>query len=161
MRLLRATWILGLLIMSNMGQARPLEIETLLSRHNAYRQELGIPPLQWSDTLAQSAQQWADHLAQTNSFQHSQTGGYGENLWMGTAGAYSQQEMVDSWASEKKDFIYGTFPNTTTGGVVGHYTQIVWRNTTEVGCALVTANGNDYLVCQYNPAGNYIGQKPY
>jgi uncharacterized protein YkwD len=137
----------------------------LLDAHNQYREEVNVPPLRWSNALAQSAQAWADHLASTDTFSHSDAEGYGENLWMGTTGFYSPGEMVDSWGSEKQYFISGaTFPNVSTTGQwsdVGHYTQMVWRNTTEVGCGLATGNGWDILVCQYSPPGNFTNQKPF
>lgn len=72
--------------------------------------------------------------------------------------------MISSWGNEKKYFVNRPSPNfSTTGkfGDVGHYTQIVWRNTTEVGCALASRHGQDYLVCHYNPAGNVSGQKVF
>lgn len=140
--------------------AEPLSPDALLARHNHYRQELKLEPLVWSETLAQSAQAWADQLAATGSFKHSTTP-YGENLWMGTAGAYAQADMVDSWGREKQHYAHGVFPNVTTGGVVGHYTQIVWRNTRQVGCGLATGKGSDVLVCQYDPPGNWRGETPY
>lgn len=140
-------------------------VADILAAHNRYRDEYNLPHLTWSDTVAASAQQWANQLASSNTFEHSAGSGYGENLWRGTAGAYSTTQMVDSWGSEKQYFIPNrTFPDLSTTGNwadVGHYTQIIWRNTTEVGCALATGSGSDVLVCQYNPPGNYTGQNPY
>lgn len=143
-------------------------IPDILAAHNKYRAQVGIPPLKWSNKIASSAQTWANQLAKMGKMQHSTSqarSGYGENLWMGTAGAFSFTQMVDSWGSEKKNFIPNkAFPNVSKTGNwadVGHYTQIVWKNTTEVGCALTQGSGNNYLVCQYNPPGNFQGQKPY
>ncbi|MEG4799993.1 CAP domain-containing protein [Microcoleus sp. ARI1-B5] len=137
----------------------------ILTAHNQYRQEVKVSAIKWSSSLAASAQQWANNLASTRSFQHSKSQGkYGENIWRGTSGAYSQTKMVDSWGSEKQYFIANqAFPNTCKGGwqKCGHYTQIIWKNTTEVGCGIASGGGNDYFVCQYNPPGNYQGQKPY
>lgn len=136
----------------------------IATAHNHYREEVGVAPLQWSDTLAASAQAWADHLAATNRFVHSQGEGYGENIWKGTAGAYSVTDMVRAWGDEKQYFIpNGVFPDVSTTGNwadVGHYTQIIWKDTTEVGCGLATGSGWDVLVCQYAPPGNYTGESP-
>jgi Cysteine-rich secretory protein family len=136
----------------------------MLNVHNKYRSELGIPSVTWSNTLASHAQQWANHLANSQQFEHSQGTGEGENLWMGTAGYFSYSQMAAGWASEKQHFRYGTFPDVSTTGRwfdVGHYTQMIWQNTTEIGCAVATGGGNDILVCRYNPPGNYQGQRPY
>jgi hypothetical protein len=140
----------------------------LLAAHNAERAPLGLPPLTWNEDLAVQAQAWADHLVGLGALQHSaneQRPGQGENLWMGTAGYYSPAQMVGSWADEKADFSYGVFPDGVAPGgdwrKVGHYTQMVWRSTTEVGCAIATGGGWDYLVCRYSPPGNWMGQKPY
>ena len=142
-----------------------VNVEELLAAQNRYRAEVGVPPLTWSGTLAQSAQQWANQIAATGQFQHSGTPGVGENLWAGTTKAFSQTQMVDSWGSEKANFIPGgTFPDVSSTGNwadVGHYTQLVWRNTTQVGCAIASDGQNDYLVCQYSPEGNFLGEKVY
>lgn len=147
------------MIVSLSAHAGP-DIDALLKEHNAARAAVGVEPLVWSAEVAAGAQEWADQLAAKTQFQHSNTP-LGENLWAGTAGAYSASRMVQSWVGEKADFKFGTFPDVTTGGVVGHYTQIVWRKTTAVGCGLAAGNGMDYLVCRYSPAGNYYGQQPY
>ncbi len=125
------------------------------------------PPLAWSDKLAQDAAGWAAHLAALGHAEHSkpdQRAHEGESLWQGTAGAYGPDEMVAGWIAEKKDFVYGAFPAVTKAAdwhVVGHYTQVVWRNTKELGCARAAAGAWDILVCRYNPAGNMVGEKPY
>ena len=137
------------------------QIQAILAEHNQYRAEIGVPPLQWSENLAASAKLWANHLAQTGKFEHS---GAGENLAQGTAGAFSVTQLVDMWVNEKNNFRNGTFPdvsNTGNWADVGHYTQLIWRNTTEVGCGIATGNGNDVLVCHYNPAGNVVGQNVF
>jgi hypothetical protein len=135
-------------------------IQELLAAHNKYRAEVGAPPLQWSADLAASAKAWADHLASTGTFEHGGTD-TGQNLWQGTSGFFSITQMVDGWGSEKQFYKVGTFPNVSTTGHwedVGHYTQMIWKNTTQVGGAISSGNGNDVLVCHYNPAGNVLGQ---
>jgi uncharacterized protein YkwD len=140
-------------------------ISAVLQQHNAYRDSLKLPPLQWSASLANDALVWAQRLAKKGKASHdgSIRGAEGENLWWGTAGAFSYQDMVNFWANEKKDFQYGAFPDCRTSSlaVVGHYTQIVWKNTRSVGCALVSNDKEQFLVCRYSPPGNIIGQNPY
>lgn len=138
--------------------------DEILNAHNQYRAEVGVPPLTWSDTLASHAQEWADYLASLGSLQHSQDTGEGENLWMGASGNFSYAQMIESFGNEKQYFIGGVFPDVSSTGQwqdVGHYTQVVWKDTTEVGCAIASANGNDFLVCRYSPPGNFLGQPAF
>jgi hypothetical protein len=140
--------------------------QRILAAHNRERLDLGLEPLSWNPALAQSAQQWADYLASTGRFEHAPENPYapeGENLWAGTKGYFAPEAMVDAWIREKRFFRPGVFPdNSTTGRVedVGHYTQLIWRATTEVGCAEAASADEDILVCRYTEAGNYIGEPP-
>lgn len=136
--------------------------DDILSAHNKYRSEVDVPPLSWSDNLAAGAQEGADYLAKEDRFEHSRSG-KGENLFLGTAGFFSYTRMVDLWASEKEHFHPGIFPDISIDGeVVGHYTQIVWRNTEQLGCGGATGSDGFYrLVCRYDPPGNYYGQSVF
>lgn len=142
--------------------------ERVLAGHNRERAALGLPLLHWRSDLASDARQWAEHLARTGRFEHSQDGPgaeqQGENLWAGTRGFYPPEAMVALWLSEKRNFKIGVFPsNSVTGKVedVGHYTQMVWRSSDAVGCALSQGATEDVLVCRYSAAGNVLGQFPY
>jgi uncharacterized protein YkwD len=140
----------------------PLFISTVLQQHNTYRTELQLPVLSWSPALATDALAWAQHLAKIDNGQHDRSiiGKEGENLWWGSANAFSYVDMVTKWGDEKTSFRYGVFPDCGKG-MIGHYTQIVWKNTRSVGCALASNGQVDYLVCRYSSPGNVIGQKPY
>ena len=135
-----------------------------LAAHNSVRAQAGVAPLVWDKALGNSAAAYAQRLAFTNTFQHSDRKarrGVGENLWMGTRGAFSIERMVSDWASERRMFRAGVFPAVARTGNwadVGHYTQIIWPTTTRVGCALATSSRADYLVCHYSPAGNVDGR---
>ncbi len=140
----------------------------VLAAHNRERTSQGVPELQWDARLAASAKSWADHLGATGEFTHSADEPgvpvEGENLWAGTPGYYSPESMVGLWAAEKRAFKPGLFPmNSRTGDVeaVGHYTQLMWRRSTAVGCALAHGRAEDFLVCRYSTAGNVVGQQPY
>jgi len=139
----------------------------VLAAQNRERSALGIEPLRWNPQLARAAQSWADHLSRTGRFEHAPEREWdpqGENLWAGTRGYYGLEAMVDGWLREKRYFKPGTFPdNSTTGDVedVGHYTQLIWRQTRQVGCAMATGTQEDVLVCRYAQAGNYIGERPF
>ncbi|MBS1518684.1 MAG: RICIN domain-containing protein [Bacteroidetes bacterium] len=137
------------------------EAAAILERHNYWRSQLGIAPLAWSDELAAYAQDWADQLsAKGCNLEHRKNGKYGENLYWAMGGNLSGVDAVNSWADERKDFDFNTQEG--TGGVVGHYTQMIWENTTKVGCAMVKcSDGSVIWVCNYDPPGNYAGQKPW
>ncbi|MEG3176062.1 CAP domain-containing protein [Sphingomonas sp. RB3P16] len=138
----------------------------MIAGHNAARAAVGAPPLTWNDELAADAARYAATLAATRDFKHS-TGvrgrtPEGENLFMGSRGAYRYDEMVRLWVDEGRMYRPGVFPDISTTGrwqEVGHYTQIVWRRTREVGCGLASSRSDDYLVCRYTPPGNVVGSR--
>ncbi len=138
--------------------------ETLLVKHNRERAQVGVPNLQWSPKLAAEARVWAKQMARDDRMYHSTRdlrGNVGENLWRGTAGFYRAEDMMDAFLSERAMFRSGTFPEVSITGNwvdVAHYTQIIWPDTQEVGCALVTGKRDDFLACRYWPSGNWVGQ---
>ena len=139
----------------------------LLAEQNAERDRVGVPRLEWSGKLAQDAQAWADRLARAGDMQHAPHAvnpDEGENLWMGGKGYYGPEAMVDTFLAEKRAYRPGKFPQVSATGNwedVGHYTQIVWRDTRQVGCALARGEQMDFLVCRYLPAGNWKGEVVY
>lgn len=140
--------------------------DRLLAAHNRERAALDLPALRWSAALSGDAQDWAERLAATGRLQHAGNAGsgQGENLWMGTAGRFEPEAMVGSWAAERTHFQPGTFPQVSRTGDwtdVGHYTQMVWRDTRQVGCAIGRGARADVLVCRYAAPGNVVGQKPF
>ena len=148
------------------ASAQPGDLrDAWLAAHNAEREEFSVLPLRWSDELAEEARVWAETLSRDEVMRHSsfeERGGRGENLWMGTAGHYTPEEMIGHFADEKEHFYVGRFPDVSrTGdwGDVGHFTQLVWPATREVGCAMARGENYDFLVCRYWPAGNKIGQR--
>jgi len=142
--------------------------DAMLAGHNEARGALGLPPLTWNASLVVDARDYAEELARTGRFEHSaQPRGnptQGENLWTGTRRAYSYQEMIGHWVAERRFYQPLPVPGSSNSGRfgdVGHYTQIVWRATREVGCAEASNRTDDYVVCRYLPAGNIVGQTAY
>jgi hypothetical protein len=131
--------------------------------HNQVRSTAGVGPIMWDRSLAAAADAYAHQLANGGSWGHSPNSsrdGQGENLWMGTRGAFSVDQMVGAWASERSMFRRGAFPQVSRTGSwhdVGHYTQMIWPRSTRVGCAIRSSRRNDYLVCRYSPGGNVMG----
>ncbi|AYJ87184.1 serine protease [Sphingomonas paeninsulae] len=139
----------------------------VLNDHNRARANVSVPALTWDEGLEAEAAEYAETLARTRTFAHSQRIAgrpvEGENLWMGTFRAYSYADMVDGWINECRDFKRGEFPRLSRTGSwhdVGHYTQMIWAGTKSVGCAIATNHTDEYMVCRYFPAGNVWGQDP-
>ncbi len=135
----------------------------IVESHNEERAREGLHGLDWNTELAREAHDWAQVLARSQVLEHAdrkRTRGAGENLWMGTAGYYTLENMMDGFIGEKRDFRPGRFPEVSRTGNwadVGHYTQVIWPTTKEVGCAVVRGRDHEVLVCRYWPAGNWMG----
>jgi hypothetical protein len=117
----RTGFVLALIVATAAaGAATPSQVsfsQQILNAHNKYREAVGVPPLAWSDELAAAAREWANVLSSNLEFAHDrELQNQGENLWMGTAGAFSLTQMVDAWGHEGQDFHNGTFPNVSTTG---------------------------------------------
>jgi uncharacterized protein YkwD len=130
----------------------------MLAAHNEVRAGVDVPALVWSDYLAAHAQDWAWHLLRNQQFYHRPNSNFGENLFEISGGSALPAQVVEDWASEARDYNYRA---NTCHGVCGHYTQLVWRNTREVGCAVARTSNVEVWVCNYDPPGNWVGQRPY
>lgn len=133
----------------------PANAQAVIDAHNRVRAQHCAPPLRWSPQLAQYAQKWANSLRDDGcKFGHS-GGRYGENLAAGTAGTLDAQSVTDMWYREiaKYSFGSGAFSMET-----GHFTQVVWRGSTQLGCAVATCRNMDIWVCEYDPPGNVQGE---
>jgi len=157
------------------AQAQDFDASEMIAAHNQWRSTVGVPPLTYSAELAASSQRWANHLKAENQcrMQHSKPDSkYGENLYWASALRWSDgkrevqqvnpQKVVDSWGSEVKDYDY-THNSCTPGKMCGHYTQVVWKSTSRVGCAFAVceSSSDQVWVCQYETPGNWVGEKPY
>jgi hypothetical protein len=136
----------------------------LLAEHNRARAAVGVPPLIWDQRLAISAAAWAPELSRLGRLVHSPRGArvcQRENLLQALPGR-SPEQMVQVWVAERRNFVPGIFPNVSRTGNwadIAHYSQIVWRQTTSVGCAIFSDRRFDWLVCRYSPPGNIDGRR--
>lgn len=129
-----------------------VDVQAVLDAHNSIREVYNnATALTWSDSLAASAQLWASAC----EWRYSGFPGVGENI---AAGFYKIQDAVAAWSSEADNYV-GQFTVNS-----GHFTQMVWKETSEVGCAIQYCNtisglswGGTIYVCQYNPPGNVLG----
>jgi uncharacterized protein YkwD len=139
------------------GSADDALARELLAFHNSIRADLKLPPLQWSDGLAAYSRKWANTLLAKKQFAHNPHSPYGENLFASGIGA-TPRMVVNQWASEAHDYDFRT---NKCSSDCGHYTQLVWRNTLSVGCAVARGVAREVWVCSYDPPGNYRGEWPY
>ena len=159
--------ILLCLPMLGFGQiSRSVEMRGMLEAHNKFRSEIGVDKLEWSNRLAKNSLKWAKILKKrcSNNLKHSPKKyrkGFGENLALYINQTVEASDVVDYWATEKECFDFKTKKCIDNNCICGHYTQIIWRNTTEVGCAVVQCEDKQIWVCQYDPPGNYVGKETY
>ncbi len=142
----------------------------MLEAHNEARAAVSpapsspMPALSWDSTVAATAQAHADACV----FEHSSGSGYGENIYA-SSGQSSPADVVGSWVSEKKDYDYAS---NSCSGTCGHYTQVVWAKSLRLGCGVADCTTNSpfpdfnggkwqFWVCNYDPPGNFNGEKPY
>ncbi|KAL3515401.1 hypothetical protein ACH5RR_022303 [Cinchona calisaya] len=130
-----------------------------LDVHNAARAQVGVGQITWDNTVAAYAESYASQRINDCNMVHS-GGPYGENLAAGSGG-FTARDGVNLWVNEKPNYDYNS--NSCVGGECLHYTQVVWRNSVRLGCARVqcTNNGWWFVICSYDPPGNFNGQRPY
>ena len=108
------------------GPGDPAWVAQMLAAHNSARATVGAPPLTWSAKLSAYAQDWAQSSAAQGNSAHRTDNTYGENLFW-TSGTATPGAVVAAWVSEVKDYNYAA---NSCSAVCGHYTQVVWKNTT-------------------------------
>ena len=152
-----ATAALCLLVLPVAGSAAGFEDEIVRS-HNSYRAKHGAPALRWNASIASVAQQWAETNARENKMYHRPNNKYGENIYWMSGGKVSGTMAVTAWYNEVGQYNFAK-PGFASG--TGHFTQVVWKGSTEIGCGQARdAKGGTYVVCNYNPPGNYTGRFP-
>jgi len=170
----------SLLLFSLSVLAASVVPDDMLAAHNSYRAAVGSPGLRWSDSLEAKAKNLANKLKLKGcSMSHSSTGenlywasakmsatskdASGNWVWENTVQAVDDKKVTNSWADEKQWFDYNKNKcNAPAGKACGHYTQVVWKSTTELGCGnAVCSDSSQVWVCNYAPAGNIVGEKPY
>nr|BAV01273.1 PR-1b [Nepenthes alata] len=146
------------------GIIQPLHAQNdkqdFLDGHNIARAQVGVKNITWNNTVAAYALNYANQRRGDCELIHS-NGSYGENLARGSPDL-SATEAVNLWVNEKAYYNY-TSNSCIDGKECHHYTQVVWRNSTHLGCARVHCANNTgtFVICNYDPAGNIVGQYPY
>jgi len=151
-------------------ETEPAELAGTLAAHNDARAAEGLTPLTWDPALAAIATAWGSQcidsdgngLVDHNDGRSDTYPTYvGENIY-GSSGNATGTAAVQSWMEEASG--YDAASCTCTGGTCGHYTQVMWADTTKVGCALVDCPSLRFgsaVICDYAPGGNIGGQCPF
>jgi pathogenesis-related protein 1 len=155
------------------GAGEPAALAGITAAHNDVRAQVGVGPLTWDAGIAATAAAWAatctsagrDLLDHNPSRNQGTSAYFGENIYAssGSLQATAGVDAVRAWASEAQYYDYAS-NSCAAGQVCGHYTQVVWRATTRIGCAVQVCPGLRYptnVVCDYAPGGNYVGERPY
>uniref|UniRef100_A0A7N9AMC4 Cysteine-rich venom protein TEL1-like n=1 Tax=Mastacembelus armatus TaxID=205130 RepID=A0A7N9AMC4_9TELE len=141
----------------------------IVNKHNALRRDVqptasNMLKMSWNSEAEANAQRWANTCSMKHSPASSRkisTSDCGENLYMSSI-KNTWSDAIQSWYDEVKNWRYGVGP--VNGGVVGHYTQVVWYRSNQIGCAMAYCPNSTYkyfYVCQYCPPGNYQYARPY
>jgi pathogenesis-related protein 1 len=155
----------------------PPQLEGITQAHNDVRAMVTgvdpLPPLVWSERLAATAAAWVamcrDQQAPAGLIDHNPDRSMGQPYYVGE-NVYGDRERptlstpreaVNAWAAERASYDYAS---NTCNGTCGHYTQIVWRASVELGCAIGECPSLTFrtsIVCNYGPGGNQGNQRPY
>ncbi|KAJ9094522.1 hypothetical protein QFC19_007932 [Naganishia cerealis] len=125
--------------------------KNILDAHNEKRALHLAGKLSWDKDVYEYAQAYADKYDCSGQLTHS-GGEYGENLAVGYSDGVS---ALDAWYAEGDNFDYNS------GSTYDHFTQVVWKDTTKLGCAIKDCsakNWGHYIICSYDPSGNMVGE---
>jgi len=146
-------------------KASPRELndfaDDVVKYHNKYRKSHGrVGDLKRNKDLDASAQKWAEHLARTGKLENSNEKYHGEEVGenisskRSTGGCdYSGENIAEQWYNEAEKFKYGDYQQES-----GHFSQMVWKATKEIGVGKAFSKDGVFVVCHYYPGGNVLGQ---
>ncbi|DBA03846.1 TPA: hypothetical protein N0F65_005736, partial [Lagenidium giganteum] len=136
------------------GNSGGVDAKSCLDAHNKVREAVGVPALQWDDSLAAKGAQWAQHMEDMNFFDHHTPGksdSQMNNLFSGT----DCLEAVKCFEAEKSKFPADRIVRAESYMQYGHYSMMVWKTTTRVGCGRGKTKN---LACYYEEPGNQMGK---
>ena len=148
--------------------------QTMLEMHNSFRQSHQCQALNWSNECAVSALTLAEHMAINNTLKTYPTKNYGQNIAFfasinfGTSDVYCvynslsekgvAQYICNLWYNESSHYDYTDTLENNDMNPVGHFTQMIWKDSKELGTARITRDNRTFIVAIYKPPGNIPGQ---
>ena len=161
MTILRSIGIAALTMLAAQAEdALPPLAREMLAAHNEVRRKVGVPPLKWSNKLAARADEWAKTLAASGA--SKMQGVPGQNIgYTGPPGHAKAADVVAAWSAEASNYDHEKNACIDPKLRCNHYTQVVWRDSASLGCATAHDSQRDIWVCDYDPPGNNVAEKPY
>ena len=155
--------LLSFIFISFITQINSLDIEKIrsdiLTNHNYHRKKHQVDELERSSEIEQVAQKYSEYLASIETMKHSDNKKYGENLyycWSSAGICVTGEKASQSWYNEVNEYNFNS-PGFSSG--TGHFTQLVWKGSKQIGCGAACSNNNKcYVTCNYYPPGNVISQ---
>ncbi|XP_037957618.1 glioma pathogenesis-related protein 1-like [Teleopsis dalmanni] len=127
----------------------------VLDAHNKLRADHGCPPLKITAELNKFAEEWANNLASKNKLEHRDNNAYGENIYYAEGMDIKGDHPVKMWYKEIEKY---NFSDPKFSPQTGHFTQLIWKDTKEVGVGIAKRDNKTYVVCNYAPPGNVMTQ---
>lgn len=152
--------------------AAPTDYKDLVVyHHNIHRANHSVPDVEWDDELYSCAQEIAASCVYAHNTD-AQGGGYGQNIAAGVEPANVSAIISDLFYNGEEPYFASQYgqddPDMTEFEKWGHFTQIVWKDTTHVACATQHCPGGlantgsgvspYFTVCNYKGPGNYAGE---
>ena len=152
----------SLLVLTTTSTAHHLiDIKSITDHINVYREKHQAPRVEYSQEISDFSKSWSDYMANNRQFEHSGVEMYGENIAMIPVNKdhidYTDAiiQSIDLFYDEVYLYDYN---NPGFYGNTGHFTQLVWVNTKQIGfSASTSSNGYIYVCTNYDPPGNYYG----
>ncbi|XP_027367749.1 pathogenesis-related protein 1A-like [Abrus precatorius] len=136
--------------------------EEFLHAHNWVRKLYNLPLYAWDEQLASYARGYLMQRYEDCKLVHSNSD-YGENMFWAKKLNWTPSDATYYWYKEKQWYDFHTLTCAPPPKACGHFTQIVWRDSIRIGCALQHCHnpGAGMLIaCEYDPPGNYENEHP-